>query len=303
MFKTGIVGYGNLGKDLEKVVRECPHMQLEAVFSRRKCDCKKYVPFANIDDFAGKIDLLFLAMGSYDDITVNAPPLCGKFHTVDSYDNHLHIAEYKQSLAAKCKDKISIVSAGWDPGIMSMARALFSAYPGQRTASFWGKGVSQGHTNAIRSIKGVKDAVQFTVPRTEIYRAAKKGVSFPKTAAQAHQRICYVACDEKDRAETEREIVNMPDYFAPYQTTVNFISEKEVAEMKKDLSHKGCVVSSNKGGRISLEISTFRNPLFTAYTMLAYASAAEKMAAEGLCGVYDCLDIPLKYLAADKSML
>ncbi|MCM1043481.1 MAG: diaminopimelate dehydrogenase [Corallococcus sp.] len=301
--KIAILGYGNLGKALEKAIENDNEMQLTAIFSRRKSDMKKYVDAVDIQNYAGQIDCLAVALGSYEDTLPFMSQIGGMFNTVDSFDNHKLIEKYKSALDKSAKDcrKTSVISVGWDPGIMSLVRAMFSAYPNERTAVFWGKGISQGHSNAIRTLKGVTDAVQYTVPDETVVSQALKGNIAETDFAATHKRICYVSA-EGDKHEIEHSIKSMPDYFAPYRTEVIFTSKEEIARMKKDMSHKGVVATSNSVANMTFTLNAYSNPDITAHTMLAYAKAAVKLNAQGVYGALDCLDIPLRYIA-NNSMI
>lgn len=306
MMKVAIVGYGNLGKSLEKAISNQPDMQLVGIFSRRVLQHEKYIDISQLDEYVGKIDCLALAMGSYDDIVKYQQLFAGKFHTVDSYDNHNHIPQYKTAFEELCRNnnKVSIVCVGWDPGLMSIQRALFSMLPNSKTSSFWGKGVSQGHSNAIRSIQGVTNAIQYTIPKDGIVERTVTAKLDSTDYTKTHYRLCYVSClQDADKDRIKREIVNMPDYFLPYQTQVVFTTDQQITAMQQDLSHRGYIVSHGDVASFTFALSTNSNPDLTANIMCCYIRATEQLASDNQYGCLDCLDIAPKYLIQDKSML
>ena len=288
--KLAIVGYGNLGKSLEKEI-EKRQMTLAAIYSRRNIDHVKYRPLKSIAD-ARDFDVALLALGSYNDITEYAP-LFTHLNTVDSFDTHAKIAEYKATLNQTKKDSLAIVSTGWDPGLLSLARAVFSIGGGEGV-TLWGEGVSQGHSNAVRSIRGVIDAVQFTCPKADAEQRILKG---ERDSAKLHDRICYVACVEGDKERIEKEIVTMPNYFEGYDTKVIFASQQEIRELKRRTAHRGQTISIGEGFVAKTDVQLDCNTDYTAKIMLDYAKAIPSLVADGYRGAMDVYDIPLRYLA------
>ena len=305
MFRVGIVGYGNLGRALEMSVCNFPDLELSAVFSRRDSfkngyAPQRFVPYRNILEYKDKADALVLALGSATDLCENSEFLASHFNTVDSFDLHHNITKHTKNAekAAKIGNKLTVVSSGWDPGIMSLARLYFSAFmPYAAVNSFWGAGVSQGHSEALRSIRGVRHAVQYTVPKALARQKALRGEKIKPT--EAHKRICYVVSEPGAERRIEQNIKEMRGYFFGYDVEVNFISESDFFENHSERSHKGEVIASGIcAGRTqtaSLSLSLESNPLFTANILLATARAACRLNAEGACGALNLFDIPPKY--------
>ncbi|MCH5153019.1 MAG: diaminopimelate dehydrogenase [Clostridiales bacterium] len=292
--RLAIVGYGNLGKSLEKEIEKRQDMALTAIYSRRNLDHEKYRP---LKDIAGEcqFDVALLALGSYSDITEYAP-LFTHLNTVDSFDTHAKIAEYKSSLNATKKDSLAIISTGWDPGLLSLARGVFSV-GGAECVTLWGEGVSQGHSNAIRQIRGVIDAVQFTCPKPNAEESVLNG---ERHSGKLHDRICYVACVSSDNERIAQEIVNMPNYFKDYDTKVIFTSPQEVRELKMRTAHRGQVISVGDGFSTKTDVKLDCNTDYTAKIMLDFAAAIPRLIADGYRGAMDVYDIPLRYLADSK---
>ena len=292
--KLAIVGYGNLGVSLEKEIEKHDDMTLGAIYSRRSIQHLKYRPLNDIGkhhDF----DVALLALGSFNDITQYAE-LFDKLDTVDSFDTHAKIAEYKQSLNQRKKDNLSVISTGWDPGLLSLARGVFSV-GADSAVTLWGEGVSQGHSNAVRQIEGVIDAVQFTCPNRDAEQLVKQGETDSK---KLHERICYVACNAENRKRIEKEIVEMPNYFVGYTTKVVFCSQAQVNELKRRTAHRGQVICRGEGFSAKTDVQLDCNTDYTAKIMLAYAKAIPQLKADGYRGALDVYDIPLKYLADSK---
>lgn len=291
LLKLAIVGYGNLGKSLEREIACDKSMVLQAIYSRRNIDNPLYIPLKDISkhhDF----DVALLALGSYNDIIQYADCFTA-FDTVDSFDTHAKIGIYKEYLNKTKPNKLSIISTGWDPGLLSLARGLFYR-EADTTVTLWGEGVSQGHSNAIRAIAGVIDAIQFTVPKQNAYELVREGVTDGK---KLHDRICYVACVEADKESIQQQIVNMSNYFEGYDTQVIFCSPQEVRELKHRTGHRGQVISVGKGFFARTEVSLDNNADFTARIMLKYAKAIPDLKQDGYTGALDVYDIPLRYLA------
>lgn len=311
MINVGIVGFGNLGKGVLRAIEKAPDMNLIGVFSKR--DPKSLdVGSANcfhvssLKSYKDKIDVLFLCGGSANDLPMTTAEFLKDFNTVDSFDTHAKIPEYFDKLDAVGKEykKLSAISIGWDPGVFSIARMLFGAIlPDGKDYTFWGKGVSQGHSNAIRKIAGVKNAIQYTVPIESALNSVRSGSQPDLQTKDKHLRECYVAVenpDDKDRIENE--IKTMPNYFADYITEVHFVSENEVLEMQKKLNHGGFVLRSGKTSEensdlLELSLKLDSNPEFTASVLVAYGRAVYRLYNEQKYGAVTVFDIPIKYLS------
>ena len=312
MIKVGIVGYGNLGRGVTLAVNNAPDMECVGIFTRRAPETLKPAvnfPVYSVDklnDFIGKIDVLLLCGGSATDLPENTVKMLKNFNTVDSFDTHAKIPEYYNKLEKVAKENgtLAAISIGWDPGLFSIARMLFGAVlPSGNDYTFWGKGVSQGHSDAIRRIDGVQNAIQYTIPKEEALLAVRSG-SNPKLATgDKHLRECFVAVkDGADKALIEKTIKEMPNYFADYQTIVNFVTEEEVKERQKKLSHGGFVFRSGSttdehAHLLELSLKLDSNPEFTGSVLTAYGRAVAKMAKEGVTGCVTAFDIPIKYLS------
>ena len=312
--RVGIVGFGNLGSFSLNNVSFFPDMEVRGVFSRRKAsdvNCSS-VPVYSVDqikDFTNEIDVMLLCGGSANDLMSQSVEITKFFNTVNTFDTHAKIPQHFHEVdeVARENKKVAILSVGWDPGLFSINRVLVdSIIPNNSTYSFWGKGVSQGHSNAIRGIAGVEDAVQFTVPSEEYINKALSGekVNVSKTA-DLHSRLCYVVLKAgANEEEVRSKIVNMPNYFADYKTTVNFITKEEFNKnFAGKLPHGGHVIgigSGTKNEKMTLDfnLNLESNPSFTSCVVLAYARAAYKMFNEQQYGAKTVLDVPLKYLSA-----
>lgn len=315
MINIAILGYGNLGRGIESAVRQNPDMCLSAVFTRRDpaslTIATEGVPVCSVDDlpnWQGKIDVLILCGGSATDLPVQTPEYAKMFNVVDSFDTHARIPEHFAAVdaAAKDGDNVAVISVGWDPGMFSMNRMVMSAVlPDGKDYTFWGKGVSQGHSDAIRRIDGVKDGKQYTIPVDEALAAVRNGENPELTTRQKHKRECFVVLEEgADAAKVEYEIVNMPNYFADYDTVVHFISEEELRRDHSGIPHGGFVLRSGKTGLsgehshlIEYSLKLDSNPEFTASVILAYARAAVKLSDEGAYGCKTVFDIAPAYLS------
>lgn len=291
--KAGILGYGNLGKSLEKTLLALEDFQLQAIFSRRNIDNTLFQPTKRISDYKGKLDVLFLALGSYNDIAENVSTFAD-FDTVDSFDTHAKIADYKRLLESVKPSTISVCATGWDPGVLSVARGIFSV-GGANVTTFWGKGISQGHSNALRAIRGVLDAVEITSPLDDAIQSAKQGKNVGEKCR--HERICYVACVEADKARVEKEIREMPNYFAGQQVIIHFCTVSEIRQIKLNTQHAGKVIACGDGYFTETQLNIDCNTDFTAKIMVAYAKAIPHLKRDGYLGALDPFDIPLKYLA------
>ncbi len=308
--KVGILGYGNLGRGVELAISKAQDMELVAVFTRRDnvvTDMGKACINVNkIENYKDKIDVLILCGGSATDLPVQGVEMVKLFNTVDSFDTHAKIPEYFANMdkAAKESGKLGIISVGWDPGLFSIARMLFGAIlPEGNDYTFWGKGVSQGHSDAIRRIKGVKDGKQYTIPKEQALEIVRSGEVADLTARDKHLRECFVVAEENaDKAAIANEIKNMPNYFADYDTIVHFISEEELKKNHSKMPHGGFVIRSGKTTDehkhiLELSIKLDSNPEFTSSVLAAYARAIAKLAKEGKKGAVSVFDIPLSYLS------
>lgn len=304
--RLGIAGYGNLGRGAEAAISLNPDMQLVAVFSRRRLEHALYVPMESILEWKDKLDVLLLCGGSATDLPQQTPQLAEHFHVVDSFDNHAKIPEYYAAVnaAAEKGGKVAVISTGWDPGIFSIMRVLGEAVlPQGREYTFWGRGVSQGHSDAIRRVPGVRDARQYTIPSEEALAQVRQGQNPELTTRQKHTRQCYVVLEEgADPTEVERSIVTMPDYFADYDTTVTFVSAEELAREHAGLPHGGFVLRSGTTSPghqhlVECQLKLDSNPEFTASVVTAYARAAFRLAQRGETGARTVFDIPLGLLS------
>ncbi|WP_106766138.1 diaminopimelate dehydrogenase [Paenibacillus faecalis] len=308
--RVGIVGYGNLGRGVEKAIKQNSDMELIAVFSRRDPESVSSeataVHISEIDNFKEQIDVLILCGGSAKDLPEQGPALAGLFHTVDSFDTHAKIPSYYESVdaAARQGNKISVISTGWDPGLFSLNRLLGEAIlPEGNEYTFWGKGVSQGHSDAIRRVPGVKNGVQYTIPREAAVERVRSGENPELSTREKHLRECYIVAEEgANLAAIETEIKEMPNYFADYDTVVNFISEEELKRDHASMPHGGTVLRSGRTGESSNQIIEFglkldSNPEFTASVLVAYARAAYKLGQAGEAGARTVFDIPFGLLS------
>lgn len=289
--KLAVIGYGNLGKSLEKEIAKNSEMELVAIYSRRELTHAKYRPLDDVDQYHD-CDVALLAMGSYGDIVPYAESF-KHLDTVDSFDTHAKIGEYKLMLNAMKSDRLSIISTGWDPGLLSLVRGVFSI-GATRYATLWGEGVSQGHSNAIRAIEGVIDAVQFTKPKENAIELIRQGETDVK---KLHDRLCFVACEQSQQEAIRQEIIHMVNYFDGYNTEVTFCSEQEIARLKEKTAHKGQVVTIGQGFATHSEVMLDCNTDYTAKIMLEYAKAVPQLKADGYKGALDVYDIPMRYLA------
>ena len=317
--RIGIFGYGNLGRGVENAIKQNQDMELVAVFTRRDpatvkiqtagvpvlhCDCAK--------EMTDKIDVMVLCGGSATDLPVQTPEMAQYFNVVDSFDTHAKINEHFQNVdnAAQASRKTAIISVGWDPGMFSLNRLYAeSILVDGKDYTFWGKGVSQGHSDAIRRIKGVADAKQYTIPVEAALEAVRNGETPDLTPRQKHLRECFVVAEEgADLAAIEQEIKAMPNYFADYDTIVHFISAEELKRDHSGIPHGGFVIRSGKTGKdlehqhiIEYRLKLDSNPEFTSSVLVAYARAAFRMNQEGTCGCKTVLDVAPSYLSAKSN--
>ena len=315
--RLAILGYGNLGRGVESAVRQNPDMELVAVFTRRAPGSVKLqtpnVPVLHVDEavkMKDQIDVLILCGGSATDLPVQTPEMAKYFNVIDSFDTHAKIPAHFAAVdaAAKASGKVAVISVGWDPGLFSLNRLYARAIlPVGADYTFWGKGVSQGHSDAIRRIEGVLDARQYTVPVPAALDAVRSGSCPTLTTREKHTRECYVvAAEGADKARIEREIVTMPNYFADYDTTVHFITMEEMKRDHASLPHGGKVIRTGKTGFdgetdqiIEYSLTLGSNPEFTSSVLVAYARAAYRMAQKGESGCKTVLDIPPAMLSPE----
>mgnify|MGYP001002522636 CR=1 FL=1 len=315
MIRIGILGYGNLGRGVEYAVEANADMELVAIFTRRDPASVKprtNVPVISADDaemWKDKVDVLILCGGSATDLPEQTPAFAKLFNVVDSFDTHAKIPAHFAAVdaAAKAAGHIGVISVGWDPGMFSLTRAYANAVlTNGADYTFWGRGVSQGHSDAIRRIPGVKNAKQYTVPVPAALDAVRSGSNPTLTTREKHTRECYVVLEEgADAAAVEKAIVTMPNYFSDYDTTVHFISEEELLRDHAGLPHAGFVLRSGATGAkgenkhiIEFSLKLDSNPEFTACVLAAYARAAHRLASEGVTGCKTVLDIAPAYLSA-----
>ena len=315
MIRIGILGYGNLGRGVEYAVEANADMELVAIFTRRDPASVKprtNVPVISADDaemWKDKVDVLILCGGSATDLPEQTPAFAKLFNVVDSFDTHAKIPAHFAAVdaAAKAAGHIGVISVGWDPGMFSLTRAYANAVlTNGADYTFWGRGVSQGHSDAIRCIPGVKNAKQYTVPVPAALDAVRSGSNPTLTTREKHTRECYVVLEEgADAAAVEKAIVTMPNYFSDYDTTVHFISEEELLRDHAGLPHAGFVLRSGATGAngenkhiIEFSLKLDSNPEFTACVLAAYARAAHRLASEGVTGCKTVLDIAPAYLSA-----
>lgn len=309
MIRIGIVGYGNIGRGVEKAVRQAPDMELTGIFTRRDpklLEASTDTPVYDLGDartMRDKIDVMILCGGSATDLSEQGPEFAAMFNTVDSFDMHAKIPEYLAKMEKAAQNTVAVISSGWDPGLFSMLRMLSGAVlPDGRDYTFWGYGVSQGHSTAVRSISGVKLAVQYSVPVEDAVNAVRSGSSPELSTRDKHTRECYVVAEDgADLAAIESAIKTMPDYFADYNTIVHFIPEDEFRKNHSEMPHGGRVFRSGTTGEknhvIEFSLKLESNPEFTGSVMVAYARAAARLAKDGCFGAKTVLDIPLHYLS------
>lgn len=308
--RVGIVGYGNLGRGVVNSINQNEDMELVAVFSRRDNlvldDGTKGVHISKLEEYKGKVDVMILCGGSATDLPKQTPEITAMFNTVDSFDTHANIPEHFEAVdkAAKKAGTLGIISVGWDPGLFSLNRLYANAIlPEGKDYTFWGKGVSQGHSDAIRRVEGVKNGKQYTIPKDEALEKVRSGANPELTTREKHLRVCYVVAEEgADKAKIEEEIKTMPNYFSDYDTEVNFISEDEFNKNHSGIPHGGFVIRTGVTGngnkhKIEYSLDLDSNPEFTASVLVAYARAINKMAKEGRTGALTVFDVAPGYLS------
>ena len=315
MTRIGIIGYGNLGRGVECAIKQNKDMELKYVFTRRDpssvhilTDSAKVMPAADITKYKDDIDVLIICGGSATDLPKQTPEYAKDFNVIDSFDTHANIPQHFANVDKSAKDSghIAFISVGWDPGMFSLNRVYASSIlPDGADYTFWGRGVSQGHSDVIRRIEGVADARQYTCPVEDAVTRVRAGEQPELTTRQKHTRECYVVAKEgADKARIEKEIKEMPNYFADYDTTVTFITQEELDRDHKGIPHGGMVIRSGRTGwnlenshvvEYSLKLDS--NPEFTASVLIAYARAAMRMRAEGMTGCKTVFDVPPAYLS------
>ncbi len=316
MIRIGILGYGNLGRGVECAIKHNDDEELVAVFTRRDPSAVKIltegaavVNVADIEAWKDKIDVLIICGGSATDLPEMTPKYAKMFNVIDSFDTHANIPTHFANVDAAAKEggKIAMISLGWDPGMFSVSRLYANSILNNgQTYTFWGKGVSQGHSDAIRRVPGVKDGKQYTIPVPEALEAVRSGANPELSTRQKHTRECFVVLEEgADPAKVEEAIKTMPNYFADYDTTVHFISEEELKANHSGIPHGGFVIHSGRTGWndennhvIEYSLKLDSNPEFTSSVLVAFARAAVRMANEGQVGCRTIFDVPPAYLSS-----
>ncbi len=311
MIKLGILGYGNLGRGVENAMKFNKDMELCTIFTRRNPETVKVnsntpvVSVNDIEQWKDKLDVLIICGGSATDLPVQTPKYAEMFNVIDSFDTHARIPEHFANVdkAAKKSNKVAIISLGWDPGMFSLNRLFGNVLlPNGKDYTFWGKGISQGHSDAIRRIKGVKNAKQYTIPVEEALKSVRNGENPELTTRQKHTRECFVVLEEgADPKQVEQEIVTMPNYFSDYDTTVHFITEEELVKNHSGIPHGGFVIRTGEtsvGTKHVIEYSLKldSNPEFTSSVLVAYARACYRLNKEGQSGCKTIFDIAPAYL-------
>lgn len=314
--RIGIMGYGNLGRGIECALKQAPDMELKAVFTRRKPETVKILTEGvgvyhtdEAENMKNNIDVLILCGGSATDLPVQTPKYAKLFTVVDSFDTHAKIPEHFEAVNAAAKEggNVALISCGWDPGMFSINRLYASAVlPNGKDYTFWGKGVSQGHSDAIRRVEGVLDAKQYTIPIESALNAVRSGANPALTTREKHLRECFVvAAEGADKARIEAEIKAMPNYFADYDTVVNFISMEELKREHSGIPHGGFVIRAGKTGWnnenshvIEYSLKLDSNPEFTSSVITSCARAAHRMKTEGQTGCKTLFDVPPAYLSS-----
>lgn len=314
--RIGIMGYGNLGRGIECAIRQNADMELAAVFTRRDPETVSVLTegvavcsVSEAEQWKDKVDVMILCGGSATDLPEQTPKYASMFNVVDSFDTHAQIPEHFANVDAAAKEsgKVGIISVGWDPGMFSLNRLYANAIlPDGKDYTFWGKGVSQGHSDAIRRVEGVRDAKQYTIPVEAALEAVRNGENPELSTRQKHTRECFVVLEEgADAAKVEEEIKTMPNYFSDYDTTVHFISQEELDKNHSGIPHGGFVLRSGKTGwegehshLIEYSLKLDSNPEFTSSVLVAYARAAYRLYKEGQSGCKTVFDIAPAYLSS-----
>lgn len=294
----GICGYGNLGKAVEKVLYD-NNENIVGIFSRRKNVASKIgtkvYPFEDANKFSSKIDVMIMCGGSQEDLVWQSPYMCKYFNVIDTFDTHAKINQHKSNLDAVAKESgnVAIYSCGWDPGIFSLIRALSFSIFNTSPTTLWGKGVSQGHSEALRNIPGIIDAIQFTVPNKEIVRKITDDPTFSPNANELHERHCYICVDDKrNLSDIENDIRATENYFKNQKVIINVCSQKKIDNLKRKIYHKGLIMAGDNSSSLDFSVKMENNPLFTAKILYAYSKSINKL----ISGAYSVLEIPLKCL-------
>ncbi|SFU89906.1 diaminopimelate dehydrogenase [Clostridium sp. DSM 8431] len=312
--RIGVLGYGNLGRGVLNSLKQNDDMELVGVFTRRENlvldDGSKAIHVSKIGEYKDKIDVMILCGGSATDLPTQTPEIAAMFNTVDSFDTHANIPEHFAAVdkASKAAGTLGIISVGWDPGLFSLNRLYANAIlPDGTDYTFWGKGVSQGHSDAIRRVQGVKNGKQYTIPKEDALEKVRSGANPELTTREKHLRVCYVVAEENaDKAKIEEEIKTMPNYFSDYDTEVNFITEEEFNKNHSGIPHGGFVIRTGVTGngnkhKIEYSLDLDSNPEFTASVLVAYARAINKMFKEGKTGAITVFDVPPAYLSSKSA--
>ena len=294
----GICGYGNLGRAVEKVLYE-NNEKIVGIFSRRnniksELGTKTYL-FDKASAFASKIDVMIMCGGSQEDLIWQSPYMCKYFNIIDTFDTHAKIKQHRQNLETVAKESgnVAIYSCGWDPGLFSLLRALSFAIFDRNPITFWGKGVSQGHSETLRNIQGIKDAIQFTIPRKDVVRQLKNNSNVKIDPNQLHERHCYICVDgTRSLTDIENDIRQTENYFKNQKVIVEVCSQSKIDALKRKMYHKGLVFSGDEHSALEFSVKMDNNPLFTAKIIYAYSKSIDKL----ISGAYSVLEIPLKCL-------
>lgn len=303
---VGIVGYGNLGKATEQEILKNTNYNLVAIFSRRLVSSQfntTVEPYENFKNYTGKIDIMFLCGGSLSDLEIQTPEILQYFDCLNTFDTHAKIKSEFEKLdkIAKKNNNRLIFACGWDPGLFSVTRALFYAITKQEPVCFWGKGISMGHSDAIRHVDGVADGVQFTIPNKQAVSLAKKG--FADKTTPKHFRECFVVSHDTNKNNViEKKIKCMPNYFLNQPTKVTFVSHEKLLQLKKQMSHKGEIfgTSSDSKIKLSMNVKMQSNPMMTAKILVAYAKAVTNLKKRNTCGAFTPMHIPVSFLFDEK---
>lgn len=308
--RVGVLGYGNLGKGIEFSVNQNDDFELVAIFTRRdpkKLKAKnKILPVSDIENYKGKIDVMILCGGSAKDLPIQTPKLVEYFNVIDSFDTHANIPKHFKNVdeAAKKAGNLGLISIGWDPGLFSLNRVLGEgALPVGKEYTFWGEGVSQGHSDAIKRVVGVRYGIQYTKPIQSAIEKVRTGEGPKLEIREKHTRHCYIVPEEgADLEKIENEIKNMKNYFLDYDTKIDFITEEEFKTNHKGMPHGGFVIRTGITGedtkqRIEFNLKLDSNPEFTSNVLLAYARAVYRLAKEGKTGAITILDVPISYIS------